>query len=164
MWDALRAVWMLRCPTQDELTPVALADFRRIERLDGPAHPAVHRVGFACRCGDCHDALLTEQELDWDPVRTPPPVHYDLQLGRDDWAADALEDRWLTALRRDRWPLRLPCRREGVARAGWPSLLRAVEPGAGDHLLVTHRCSGCDREDTWLARAAQLVFAPPAAA
>ncbi len=164
MWDALLAAWLLRCPERDALEPIGLADFRRVVRLDGPSHPPVHRVAYACPCGDRHEALVTEPELDWDPVRTPPPVHFDLQLGRDDWAADALEDRWLAALRRDRWPLRLPCRHQGSVRAAWPSLVRAVEPGSADQLLVTYRCAGCERVEASTMHRAQLVFAPPAAA
>ena len=160
MWDPLLACWMLRCPEQEQSTAVALNDFRRVERLDGPKRPPVHRVRYQCGCGEQHTALMTESELDWDPVRTPPPTHYDLQLGRQSWAASDFEERWIQALRHGQWPLRLPCRHEQATHPGWPSLLRAIEPDAQENLLVTYRCSACERIDCWLMRSGQLVFTP----
>ena len=46
---------------------VRLSQFRRVERLDGPQHPAVYRVVWACRgCGQDHLGLVTHDELEPD--------------------------------------------------------------------------------------------------
>ena len=65
--DALTGTYRLYCPATGA-AGVRLSSFREIERLAGPAHPAVYRVVFSCRCGDQHVALVGHDELDWAPL------------------------------------------------------------------------------------------------
>src|SRR3954447_13120178 len=70
MYDALKARYRFRCPAVDATGEVLvpLSRFRRIERLAGPAHPAVFRVSWDCdRCGVEHVGLVTHEELDYAP-------------------------------------------------------------------------------------------------
>jgi hypothetical protein len=46
MYDVLRASYRFHCPRRadGETVRVPLSSFRRLERLPGPAHPAVYRI------------------------------------------------------------------------------------------------------------------------
>jgi hypothetical protein len=161
MWDVLQACWRLRCPDRDTQVAIGLADFRRLQRLAGAQTPPVYRVDFQCSCGSQHAALMTETELDWDPVRLPLPPAYDFVRGAQAWAADELEQRWTIALRRGRWPLLLPCPHEPNVPFGWPSLLRAIEPNADDAAWVSYTCSICGGANARVFPLRALQFAAP---
>ena len=52
VYDRLTARYAFPCPRVGETVHVRLSHFRRVQRLPGPAHPAVYDIAFACRCGD----------------------------------------------------------------------------------------------------------------
>ena len=66
--DALTGTYRLGCPAAGSTTRVRLSSFRQIDRLPGPAHPAVYRVVFACACGGEHVGLVGHDALDWAPL------------------------------------------------------------------------------------------------
>lgn len=63
MYDALTTRYTFSCPARGA-SSVRLSDFREIERLPGPAHPAVYHVLFQCPCGEEHPGLLPHGDLD----------------------------------------------------------------------------------------------------
>ena len=67
MYDALTPRYTFACPARGE-TRVSLSAFRILDRLPGPAHPAVFRVLFDCQCGEEHPGLVSDAELDWAPL------------------------------------------------------------------------------------------------
>ena len=78
MWDALRHSYRFRCPAGDsERGPVPLSAFRSVERLSGPAHPAVFQVVHECAvCGGEHAALAPHDELDHAPLAATVEVSF----------------------------------------------------------------------------------------
>ena len=47
---------------------MALSSFRLLERLPGPAHPAVYGIRFDCGCGGSIQGLVSHEDLDWAPL------------------------------------------------------------------------------------------------
>ena len=91
--DALTGTYRLGCPAAGSTTRVRLSSFRQIERLPGPAHPAVYRVVFACGCGGHHVGLVGHDALDWAPLGLDDHVAYvNLMTSRRDDLADELVD------------------------------------------------------------------------
>src|SRR2546421_219120 len=73
MYDPLTSRYTFACPSRGE-TRVTLSSFRTLERLEGPAHPVVYHVRFACACGGEHDRLVSHQHVD-------VPFHNDREVG-----------------------------------------------------------------------------------
>src|SRR5436853_6621696 len=67
MYDPLTSRYTFACPSRGE-TRVTLSSFRTLERLEGPAHPVVYHVRFACACGGEHDRLVSHDDRDWAPL------------------------------------------------------------------------------------------------
>jgi len=148
MYDPIRSVYRFLCRasgSEPVTTEVRLSRFSVVRRLDGPAHPAVYRVGFACRaCGGEHIALVGHDELDyglagdveqmpfWDPMTGRVAGTFARELG----------EAWAERLRRGVWPLSFWCAAERRIRPGYPSDLRFV--GGREGLLgVAVECGGC---------------------
>lgn len=88
--DALTGTYRLACPDAGSTARVRLSSFREIERLPGPAHPAVYRVSFSCGCGGEHVGLVGHDALDWAPLGLDDDLTYvNLMTSRhDDLAAE----------------------------------------------------------------------------
>jgi hypothetical protein len=146
MYDALRASYRFRCPAGSSPdVSVRLSGFRRVERLEGPAHPAVYRVTFACDgCHADHVVLVGQDELDYAPFEPPAPVGFwDPLTGRlgGDLGRELAE---VTAarLRQGIWPWSFWCSAEGGMRPGYPSTLAWVA-GRRELVGVAVSCSTC---------------------
>src|SRR6188768_1846793 len=81
MYDALTARYTFACPHRQE-TRVPLSDFRLIERLPGPAHPAVYGIRFDCVCGEVHPGLVPHPDLDWAPLGGQAGGFFDLMTSQ----------------------------------------------------------------------------------
>jgi hypothetical protein len=144
--DALTSTYRFACPSRGE-TAVRLSAFRRLERLPGAAHPVVYQVLFACACGDEHVGLVTETELDWEPLGLEPGRTFVnlMTSRRDDLSAD-LTALALTRIGAGEWPWSFFCYPEERARPVTPSAFVHVAPGAaphGEHLGLAVRCPVC---------------------
>lgn len=141
--DALTGTYRLYCPATGA-AGVRLSSFREIERLAGPAHPAVYRVVFSCRCGDRHVALVGHDELDWAPLGLDDGTTYvNLMTSRREELSTELSGLATARIGRGEWPWCFFCRREGAARPVTPSAFRLLAPGRGT-VAVAVRCPVCD--------------------
>jgi hypothetical protein len=146
MWDALSRRFAFRCPVGTvERGPVPLSAFLSVERLSGPAHPAVFQVHYGCAiCGGEHAALAPHDELDHAPLAGSSSVAFwDPMTGRiggdlgHELAQDAADH-----LRRGRWPWSFWCAAERRLQPGYPSQLRFV--ARHEQLVGTAvTCSSC---------------------
>ena len=144
--DALTSTYRFSCPRLGEAT-VRLSAFRQIERLPGAAHPAVFCIVFACDCGEEHVGLVTEAELDWQPLGCEPGRTFvNLMTSRhDDFSAD-LRAIALTHIEAGEWPWSFFCYLEKRARPVTPSSFVRLAPGAelrSDGLGLAVRCPVC---------------------
>jgi hypothetical protein len=147
MYDPLAAAYRFRCVAgaTGPVVSVRLSQFRRVERLVGPAHPPVFRVRWACRaCGDEHDGLVTQDTLDVEPLEPRSrTTFWDPLTGRiaGDLARE-LAEAAAARLRRGVWPLSFWCSAERRLRPGYPSTLSWV---AGRERLVgvAVHCEAC---------------------
>jgi hypothetical protein len=146
MWDALRHSYRFRCPAGDsERGLVPLSAFRSVERLSGPAHPAVFQVVHECGvCGGEHAALAPHDELDHAPLAAtvelsfwnPMTGRVEGDLGHE--LSQAAADR----LRKGQWPWSFWCSAEQRLQPGYPSSLRFV--AKHDSLVgVAVTCASC---------------------
>src|SRR6187551_3397317 len=103
--DALTGTYRLGCPAAGSTTRVRLSSFRQIDRLPGPAHPAVYRVVFACACGGEHVGLVGHDAL-----------------------ASELTSLAAARIGRGEWPWCFFCRREDAPRPVTPSAFRLLAP------------------------------------
>jgi hypothetical protein len=138
MYDALAAAYRFRCAAGEtgRVVSVRLSQFRRVERLEGPAHPPVFRVRWACSgCGEEHVGLVTQDELDVEPLEPRTPVGFwNPMTGRVDGdLSRELAESAAERLRRGVWPLTFWCSAEARMRPGYPSTLEWV---AGRERLV----------------------------
>jgi hypothetical protein len=142
--DALTGTYRLGCPAAGSTTRVRLSSFRQIERLPGPAHPAVYRVVFACGCGGHHVGLVGHDALDWAPLGFDDHVAYvNLMTSRRDDLADELTSLASARIGRGEWPWCFFCRREDAPRPVTPSSFRLLAP-CPDAVAVAVRCPVCD--------------------
>ena len=144
MFDGLTAAYGFPCPARQARVRVRLSAFRALERLPGPAHPAVYRVRFACACGGEHEGLVSHDELDLAPVvgaRDAPPF-YNVLTGRLEPSEPELVEQAALKLRGGNWPWTLFCAAEEQPRPLSPSQLRLVAPEAGG-LVIAARCPAC---------------------
>jgi hypothetical protein len=144
MYDELTTRYTFSCPERGQ-TRVTLSSFRRLERLPGAAHPAVYEVRFACACGEEHQGLLTDEELDWAPLGLGADVSFvNLMTNR----LEALEGELaaLAALRigAGEWPWSFFCFPENQPRPVYPSSFFLVAPAEGAGALgLAVRCPSC---------------------
>jgi hypothetical protein len=144
MYDALTSRWTFSCPQRGE-AKVSLSAFRRLERLDGPAHPVVYRVRFACPCGDEHDGLVAHDDLDWAPLGgVEGGVFLNLMTSRVESLADELGALAAARIRAGEWPWSFFCFPEERPRPVFPSAFVALAPGEG-RLGVAVHCPVCER-------------------
>ena len=144
MYDSLRALYRFRCADGEHTAQVRLSGFRHLERLDGPAHPAVYRVTWSCpHCRQDHLGLVTQAELDVAPLEGPEQAFWDPLTGRVGGSlghelAAAAADR----LKRGSWPWSFWCSAERCMRPGYPSSLSWID--GRDHLVgVAVSCAAC---------------------
>lgn len=150
-FDPLTSTWQLPCIENQERVGISLSAFRQLQRLEGSSRPGAYRVDYQCPlCQNMHYALLTSEQLDWQPVQGMPPSFLDLKTGKADWPVELAGELWARSIQKGRWPLHLCCRRKNHWFGGWPSLLSHLEP---DHphsprqLLVHYHCPVCERAD-----------------
>jgi hypothetical protein len=144
--DALTSTYRFSCPTRGEAT-VRLSSFRTIERLPGAAHPVVFCVVFACACGDEHVGLVTETELDWQPLGLEPGRTFVnlMTSHHDDLSADLLAIA-LDRISAGEWPWSFFCYLEERTRPVTPSAFVRLAPGAevrSGSLGLAVRCPVC---------------------
>jgi hypothetical protein len=142
--DALTGTYRLGCPAVGSSTRVRLSSFRQIERLPGPAHPAVYRVVFACACGGQHVGLVGHDALDWAPLGLDGGLTYvNLMTSRRDDLASELTGLASARIGRGEWPWCFFCHREGAPRPVTPSSFRLLAP-CPEAVAVAVRCPACD--------------------
>ncbi|MBA3329837.1 MAG: hypothetical protein H0T39_03010 [Actinobacteria bacterium] len=143
MYDVLTARFTLSCP-HGGLARVGLSAFRRLERLDGAAHPAVYRIRFACTCGEEHPALVTHAELDWEPLGLGDGRFLNLMTSRLDPLALELGQLSARRIAAGQWPWSFFCYPEERGRPVTPSAFLSLAPG-GDSVGLAVRCPHCAR-------------------
>jgi hypothetical protein len=140
--DALTGTFRLSCPSTGSCR-VRLSSFREIERLPGPAHPAVFRVAFVCSCGDEHVALVGHDALDWAPLGLDERQTYvNLMTSRRDDLASELVALASWHIHRGEWPWSFFCYLEGAPRPVTPSAFRMLAP-CPETVAVAVRCPVC---------------------
>jgi hypothetical protein len=131
MYDPLTSTYSLAC-RHGWQAQVPLSSFRSLSRLPGPAHPALYAVEFACRCGEEHQGLVSQAELDWAHLGTTADLTFrNLMTARDDPLAAELVEAAATRIRAGEWPWSFFCYPEGRARPVTPSAFSLIAPGAG---------------------------------
>jgi hypothetical protein len=143
VYDALTTRYTFACPARGE-SHVCLSSFRELERLPGPAHPAVYHVRFSCGCGDDHDGLVAHDELDWAPLGLTVGRFLNLMTARLEPAAAELGDQALRRLEAGEWPWSFFCYPEERARPVFPSAFVVLAPGDGS-VGIAVRCPACGR-------------------
>ena len=154
MYDGLTARYTFACPRRGEAR-VSLSSFRHVERLPGPAHPAVFRVTFDCGCGDEHLGLVSHDDLDWAPLGLGEGVFHNLMTDRLDTLADELADLAARRIQSGEWPWTFFCYREDRPRPIFPSFFSLLAPGEAALGLVA-RCPGCETTSVNLVSAAHV--------
>ena len=140
--DALTGTFRLPCPSAGS-SRVRLSSFREIERLAGPAHPAVYRVVFLCTCSEEHVALVAHDALDWSPLGLDEEETYvNLMTSRRDDLASELAGLASARIGRGEWPWCFFCYLENGPRPVTPSAFRLLAPGPGT-VAVAVRCPAC---------------------
>jgi hypothetical protein len=146
VYDPLRQSFRLTCAASQRRVEAPLSEFRTIERLPGAQHPAAYRITYRCRaCRDVHVALVSERDLDCEPVAPrEPPLFVNLMTGRQEPVDAELLDRAERELRRGSWPWLFYCACEHDVRPGYPSHVRMIAPSDDSRLLgVAVACSAC---------------------
>jgi hypothetical protein len=145
MYDVMTTRYTFACPTRGE-TAVALSSFRRLERLEGTAHPAVYQISFDCPCGEEHPGLVTHDDLDWAPLGLHAGQFLNLMTTRLEEVGAELSD--LAALRilAGEWPWSFFCYPEERPRPVFPSSFLLLAPGGrAEQLGIAVRCPACER-------------------
>ncbi len=167
-FDAIAGGWDAVCSASGDHGVLRLSAFRRVERLPGAGAPPAHLVTYRCAdgCGGHHTLLMSGEELDWSPIATALPAHFDLMTGRMAVEPDAGVERWWRSMRDGHWPVTLRCEHHDAPVPAWPSCLRALEPDDERDvrwLLVHWRCPLCERDGSQVMRPAALELVPRAA-
>ena len=140
--DALTATYRLPCP-EGGASRVRLSSFREIERLPGPAHPALYRVVYRCACGGDHVALVGHDELDWSPLGLSEGVTYvNLMTSRHDDLSVELTELASQRIGRGEWPWSFFCYLEDAPRPVTPSAFRLLERSI-ETVAVAVGCPAC---------------------
>ena len=143
MYDPLTSRYTFACPSRGE-TRVTLSSFRTLERLEGPAHPVVYHVRFACACGGEHDGLVSHDDLDWAPLGLEGGVFVNLMTSKVEAVADELGYLAAARIRAGEWPWTFFCYPEERPRPIFPSAFFLLAPGDGRLGLAVH-CPACRR-------------------
>lgn len=162
-FDVMVGGWDATCQASGARDVMSLSAFRRVDRLAGPGSPPAYVIRYRCGCGDEHQVLMSGTELDWWPVTTPFPPHYDLMTGRTDWASEGGPGLWWRSMCRGNWPLTFGCHHHPHPVPGWPSCLRALEPDReplARSLLVHYTCPLCERPGSQVMEAGRLSLVP----
>src|SRR5437763_2713463 len=145
MYDPLTSRYTFSCPHRGE-AKVTLSAFRRIEQLEGTAHPVVYRVRFACTCGDEHDGLVSHDDLDWAPLGLEGGVFLNLMTSRVEPVGDELSDLAAVRIGAGEWPWSFFCYPEERPRPVFPSFFRLLAPSAPDGTIgLAVLCPTCFR-------------------
>jgi hypothetical protein len=145
MYDALTTRYTFACPTR-ETASVPLSSFRRLERLEGTAHPTVYRVSFDCPCGQEHVGLVCHDDLDWAPLGLDAGRFLNLLTARIEEVADELGDASCRRIEAGEWPWSFFCYPEGRPRPVFPSSFFLLAPGGREARLgLAVRCPACER-------------------
>lgn len=145
MYDVLTTRYRFPCPKRGE-TRVALSAFRRLERLEGTAHPAVYRVSFDCACGEEHPGLVTHDDLDWAPLGLQAGRFLNLMTARLEETGEELGDLAARRIQSGDWPWSFFCYPEERPRPVFPSSFFLLAPsGRGAPLGIAVRCPACER-------------------
>jgi hypothetical protein len=143
--DALTSTYQFSCPHKGE-AKVRLSAFRHVERLPGPAHPFVYSVLFACGCGDDHVGLVTERQLDWEPLGLDTGRTFVnlVTSHRDDLSVE-LTELALSHIGAGEWPWTFFCYPERRPRPVTPSAFVLLAPAAPrEHTIgLAVRCPVC---------------------
>jgi hypothetical protein len=140
--DALTATFRLPCPRGGERR-VRLSSFREIERLPGPAHPALYRIVYDCPCDGRHVALVGHDQLDWAPLGLDGAITYvNLMTSRRDDLSTELAELASFRIGRGEWPWSFYCYMEDAARPVTPSSFRLLEHAIAS-VAVAVRCPAC---------------------
>ncbi len=139
---ALTTRYTFACPERGEAR-VALSSFRRLERLPGPAQPAVFEVEFGCACGDEHPGLLPHDELDWAPLGLAGDATFlNLMTASVDPVDAELADLAARRIQAGEWPWSFFCYPEERPRPVFPSAF-LVLAGRGEEVALAVRCPVC---------------------
>ena len=124
-----------------------LSDFRALERLPGPHHPAVYQVLFACGCGDEHPGLVPHDDLDWAPLGgTSRTTFRNLMTSNEGPLAGELVELAALRIKAGEWPWSFYCHLEGRPRPMTPSAVALIAPGAGrsdEFVGIAVHCPAC---------------------
>jgi hypothetical protein len=145
MYDVLTTRYTFSCPKRGEAA-VALSSFRRLERLEGTAPPAVFRVSFECLCGEEHPGLVTHDDLDWAPLGFEAGRFLNLMTARLEEVGLELGDLAARRIQSGEWPWSFFCYPEERPRPVFPSSFFLLAPGAREQrLCIAVRCPACER-------------------
>jgi hypothetical protein len=145
MYDVLTTRYTFACPARGE-TKVTLSSFRRVERLEGTAHPTVYQVSFECTCGEEHPGLVTHVDLDWAPLGLQAGLFLNLMTSRLDDVAGELGGLAAHRIESGEWPWSFFCYPEERPRPVFPSSFFLLAPGGRDERLgIVVRCPACER-------------------
>jgi hypothetical protein len=143
MYDALTTRYVFSCPVRGEAR-VRLSDFRQLERLPGPSHPAVYRIRFSCGCGGDHEGLVSHGDLDWAPINGVGGSFLNLMTARIESVAHELADLAARRISGGEWPWSFFCYPEERPRPVFPSAFSVLAPGGrGNRIGVAVRCPVC---------------------
>lgn len=152
MFDALLHRYRFHCPTTNDGVWIAVSAFRRVRRLRGASTPAVFRLAYDCTCGDVHEALITHDTLDYEPLATSSTATFvNLLTGSRELLGSEMSEFASMMIRQGHWPWTFYCHPESAARPGFPSSLRIVAPLTEREHSATHtvgvlvRCHACER-------------------
>jgi hypothetical protein len=144
--DALTTTHRFPCPRAGEVR-VRLSAFRQFDRLPGAVHPVVYCVLFACSCGDDHLGLVTETQLDWEPLGLEPGSSFvNLMTSRRDDLAVELAELAVSRICAGEWPWTFFCYLEERPRPVTPSSFVVLTPGGElrhGRLGLAVRCPVC---------------------
>src|SRR5438132_6472220 len=144
MYDPLTSRFTFSCPHRGE-AQVALSAFRRLEQLEGTAHPVVYRVRFACTCGDEHDGLVSHDDLDWAPLGLERGgVFLNLMTSRVEPVGEELGDLAAAHIGAGEWPWSFFCYPEERPRPVFPSAFFLLAPAEDRGTVgIAVRCPVC---------------------
>jgi hypothetical protein len=143
MYDALTGRYTFPCPERGE-TRVTLSAFRRVERLPGPAHPALFGISFDGTCGHEHPALVTHDELDWVPLHVEERRFLNLMTATLDPLQAELAELAASRIQAGEWPWSFFCYPEERARPIFPSSFFLLTPAEAHGAMgIAVRCPVC---------------------